>query len=94
MSGSTQGEMNDSTPAPNAARRVTFSTMAASGLLARPPLELLDGRQRDDVRPRAAAAGIHSHLTGGTSWNMKSHFQRSDGFDACSQLRAVTGREN
>ena len=25
---------------------------------------------------------------------MKSHFQRSDGFDACSQVRADTGRAN
>ena len=27
------------------------------------------------------------NLIGGRSWNMKSHFQRSDGFDACSQCR-------
>ena len=26
-----------------------------------------------------------SNLTGGRSWNMKSHFQRSDGFDVWSQ---------
>ena len=32
------------------------------------------------------------NLIGGRSWNMKSHFQRSDGFDACSQCRADTGR--
>ena len=29
--------------------------------------------------------GIQSNFTGGMSWNMKSHFQRSDGFDPCSQ---------
>src|SRR6476620_11128867 len=34
------------------------------------------------------------NLMGGRSWNMKSHFQRSDGFEACSQWRAETGREN
>src|SRR6185437_5682685 len=34
------------------------------------------------------------NLTGGRSWNMKSHFQRSDGLEAWSQLRAETGREN
>src|SRR5713101_5214391 len=28
------------------------------------------------------------NLTGGPSWNMKSHFKRSAGFDASSQLRA------
>ena len=33
-------------------------------------------------------------FTGGRSWYMKSHFQRSDGFDACSQLRAGIGRVN
>src|SRR3954463_11378350 len=33
-------------------------------------------------------------LTGGRSWYMKSHFHRSDGLDACSQLRASTGRLN
>src|SRR4029079_12042349 len=32
------------------------------------------------------------NFTGGRSWNMKSHFQRSDGFDAWSQLRAEMGR--
>ena len=35
-----------------------------------------------------------SNFTGGRSWNMKSHFQRSDGFDACSQSAAETGRAN
>ena len=35
-----------------------------------------------------------SNFTGGRSWNMKSHFQRSDGLDACSQVRAETGRAN
>ena len=33
--------------------------------------------------------GSTEPLTGGRSWNMKSHFQRSDGFDACSQCCAV-----
>jgi hypothetical protein len=33
------------------------------------------------------------NLTGGRSWNMKSHFHRSEGFEACSQWRAATGRE-
>src|SRR5688572_25318173 len=31
-------------------------------------------------------------LRGGTSWNMKSHFHRSDGLEACSQWRAAIGR--
>lgn len=34
------------------------------------------------------------NLIGGRSWNMKSHFHRSDGFEACSQLFADIGREN
>ena len=33
-------------------------------------------------------------FTGGRSWYMKSHFHRSDGFDACSQWLAATGRVN
>ena len=37
-------------------------------------------------------AMVSANFTGGRSWNMKSHFQRSDGFDACSQCRAATGR--
>ena len=32
-----------------------------------------------------SADGSTSPLTGGRSWNMKSHFQRSDGFEASSQ---------
>ena len=52
--------------------------------------------QRD--RPPAAASAPRSAstvpFTGGRSWNMMSHFQRSDGFDACSQCRAGTGRLN
>ena len=32
------------------------------------------------------------NLIGGRSWNMKSHFQRSIGFDDWSQWRAETGR--
>src|SRR5207245_11124248 len=38
--------------------------------------------------------GSSSPFTGGRSWNMKSHFHRSDGFDACSQWRASSGRLN
>ena len=38
--------------------------------------------------------GRPSNFTGGRSWNMKSHFQRSEGLDACSQVRADTGRAN
>ena len=47
-----------------------------------------------------APGGIGSELgstlpfTGGRSWNMKSHFQRSEGFDVCSQLRVETGLAN
>ena len=37
-----------------------------------------------------AASGVPLNLTGGRSWNMKSHFQRSEGFDACSQFFADT----
>jgi hypothetical protein len=40
------------------------------------------------------AAGRPSNFTGGRSWNITSHFQRSDGFDACSQCFAGTGRAN
>ena len=40
------------------------------------------------------ATGLPRNFTGGRSWNMKSHFQRSDGFDACSQCGADTGRAN
>ncbi len=42
----------------------------------------------------AATIGSTEPFTGGRSWNMKSHFQRSDGFDACSQCFAATGRAN
>ena len=38
--------------------------------------------------------GMSANFTGGRSWNMKSHFQRSEGFDACSHVRAATGRAN
>src|SRR6266851_758126 len=31
-------------------------------------------------------------FNGGRSWNMKSHFHRSEGFDACSHVPAETGR--
>src|ERR1700746_3025718 len=34
------------------------------------------------------------NLIGGRSWNMKSHFHRSDGFEAWSQDGADTGRAN
>ena len=49
-----------------------------------------------NTRPAAAAATLGSTVpfTGGRSWNMKSHFHRSDGFDACSQCCAATGRAN
>ena len=40
------------------------------------------------------ATGLPRNFTGGRSWNMKSHFQRSDGLDACIQVRAATGRAN
>ena len=39
-----------------------------------------------------SATGSTEPFTGGKSWNMKSHFQRSDGFDACSQCWAAVGR--
>ena len=77
--------MNESSPAPNAASSVTFSITAClptgiSGMTA----------------PLRSSPSICTlwPFTGGRSWNMKSHFQRSDGFDACSQLRAGTGRAN
>src|SRR5262245_35903591 len=38
--------------------------------------------------------GSPENLVGGKSWNMKSHFQRSDGFDPCNQWRAATGGAN
>ena len=49
-----------------------------------------------ESRLAAAAARVGSTvpLTGGRSWYMKSHFHRSDGFDACSQFRASSGRLN
>ena len=62
------------------------------------------GRARGVVRYFTSLSGMTSargsgpnsspNLTGGRSWNMKSHFHRSDGFDAWSQCRADTGREN
>ena len=45
-------------------------------------------------RDRFARAACAANFTGGRSWNMKSHFQRSDGFEACSQCAAATGRAN
>ena len=52
--------------------------------------------QRNVRRPCGGMPSICTlwPFTGGRSWNMKSHFHRSDGFDACSQLRAGTGRVN
>src|SRR5207237_940752 len=41
-----------------------------------------------------SAVGPTAPFTGGRSWYMKSHFQRSEGFDACSQCRASIGRLN
>jgi hypothetical protein len=38
------------------------------------------------------ASGSTDPFTGGRSWNMKSHFHRSEGFDAWSQCLAATGR--
>ena len=35
----------------------------------------------------AVASGMPANFTGGRSWNMKSHFHRSEGFDACSHVR-------
>ena len=45
------------------------------------------------MTPGAAgsAEGSTAPFTGGRSWNMKSHFHRSEGFEACSQCRADTG---
>src|SRR5262245_33916184 len=81
MSGRTQGETNERNPAPKAARSVTFSPTyfsSLSGIAA-----------SNDDRPWRP-----SNLTGGRSWNMTSHFQRSDGFEACSHVFAATGRAN
>src|SRR3954470_12633899 len=89
MSGRTQGEMNDRNPAANAAKSVTLSDM----LYCREPaysVSVVTGSPlNQDV-----GAGLPANLTGGRSWNMKSHFHRSDGFDACSQCFAETGRAN
>src|SRR5438105_106986 len=42
---------------------------------------------RSEIAPggSGSADGSTDPFTGGRSWNMKSHFQRSDGFEACSQ---------
>ena len=39
--------------------------------------------------PNDVATGLPRNYTEGRSWNMKSHFQRSDGFDACSHVRPI-----
>ena len=54
-------------------------------------VDLLHG---DEYRMPDSCADVPSNFTGGMSWNMRSHFHRSDGFDACSQFCAVTGRAN
>ena len=45
-------------------------------------------------RPSAAIPSVWTEcpFTGGRSWYMKSHFHRSEGFDACSHVAAGTGR--
>src|SRR3954470_24645190 len=83
MSGSTQGETNDRNPAAKAASSVTFWSMGAQS---RCVSGITPGIDEGSGRP--------ANLTGGKSWNMTSHFHRSDGFDACSQCFAVTGRAN
>ena len=78
--------MKDKTPAMNAAKRVTFSIIRpASVVWASGPL---------GVGAAGSELGSSAPLTGGRSWNRKSHFQRSDGFDICSHVRAATGRLN
>ena len=42
--------------------------------------------------PTGRRSSVSANFTGGRSLNMRSHFQRSIGFDACSQCRAVDGR--
>src|SRR5437762_11531881 len=89
MSGRTQGEMNDRSPAANAARNVGFS------LTDQRPSVLGDSCTGvSGMMPRVGITAFKpSHFCVLTSWNMKSHFQRSDGFDACSQCFPDTGRE-
>ena len=43
---------------------------------------------------RGSGPNSSPNLIGGRSWNMKSHFQRSEGFDACIHVLADTGRLN
>ena len=79
ISGRTHGEMNDRNPATKAASSVTFSDTCYSTSVTGIPASV-------------GVAGLPANLTGGRSWNMKSHFQRSEGLEACSQCFAETGR--
>src|SRR5688572_32884901 len=86
MRGNTHGEMKDRKPAPNAANSET------SGTSANVRLHLTSRSGITSARGRGPNST--PNLIGGRSWNMKSHFQRSDGFDVCSQPRCDIGRAN
>ena len=77
--------MNDRNPAAKAASSVTFWSSLDSFQLQFDDLDFMNGIRSERRQPRRP-----SNLTGGRSWNMKSHFQRSDGLDACSQCFAPT----
>ena len=83
--------MNDSTPAMNAASSVTFSISSTGFSLITPGGPPSPGL---DAGAGGSELGSSVPFTGGRSWKRKSHFQRSDGFDICSQVRIDTGRLN
>ena len=78
------------------ARRETHASSSVTCSVRRVVVRSVTSLLSAESRPAAAAATFGSTvpLTGGRSWNMKSHFHRSDGFDACSQCRASSGRLN
>src|SRR5262245_8250593 len=84
--------MKENTPAMKAARKETSAMGREGGRVVRPGLHYLVSLS-GITSARGSGPKSSPNLIGGRSWNMKSHFQRSDGFDACSQWRAETGRE-
>ena len=102
MRGSTQGEMKLKTPAMNAPKRETFSIDPCrdpgSGIRDPGVASYSDAREISSVTRRSGitvGCDICSiwtlwPFTGGRSWNMVSHFQRSIGLLVLSQCSALT----
>ena len=83
--------MNDRIPARNAAKSETSCIYSTGFSLITPGGPPSPGR---DAGAGGSELGSRVPFTGGRSWNRKSHFQRSDGFDICSHVRTDTGRLN